>query len=150
LVQLKQRVALRCTLGLLDLMETSAYVTGRLRIAGANGREIFTREALGAIYQRSGGVPRTISVICDNAMVSGFASGVTSIGLDLIREVCNDFDLNRPYAPAPETSRPAGPKTDISATPPVPVEVATPKVAADDPADRLFASYGKRRGFSFF
>jgi general secretion pathway protein A len=149
LVQLKQRVALRCTLGLLDLVETSAYVTGRLKIAGANGREIFTREALAAIYQRSGGVPRTISVICDNALVSGFAAGVPSIDADVIREVCNDFDLRTPYVTAPEAPRPAAPAPETKA-PPVPVQTATPKTMADDPADRLFASYGKRRGFSFF
>lgn len=149
LVQLKQRVALRCTLGLLDLVETSAYVTGRLKIAGANGHEIFTREALAAIYQRSGGVPRTISVICDNALVSGFAAGVASIGADVIREVCNDFDLRTPSGPASESPRSPPPQTDTK-VPPVPVQMATPKVVADDPADRLFASYGKRRGFSFF
>ena len=109
LVQLKQRVALRCTLGLLDAMETAAYVTGRLKVAGANGKEIFTREALATIHQRSAGVPRTISVICDNALVSGFASGAETIGADLIREVCNDFDLRVPSEPRGNGARARSP-----------------------------------------
>ena len=149
LVQLKQRVALRCTLGLLDAAETRAYVTGRLKVAGANGHEIFTRDALQAIYERSGGVPRTISVICDNAMVSGFAAETTVIDADMIREVCDDFDLRAPFSAASEATRPA-PVVAETKAPPVPALPTTPKTAANDPADRLFASYGKRKGFSFF
>ncbi len=34
--QLKQRVALRCHLGLLDPTETAAYIAGRLRVAGGD------------------------------------------------------------------------------------------------------------------
>jgi general secretion pathway protein A len=69
--QLKQRVALRCKLGLLDPLETAAYNTGRLRIAGAGDTPIFTRDAVDLIHRRSSGIPRSISVICDNALVSG-------------------------------------------------------------------------------
>jgi len=106
LVQLKQRVALRCTLGLLDAAETRAYITSRLKVAGANGHEIFTPDALQAIYERSGGVPRTISAICDNALVNGFAAEATVVGVDIIREVCDDFDLSVPFSESAETTRP--------------------------------------------
>jgi len=144
LVQLKQRVALRCTLGLLNVVETTGYISGRLKIAGANGHEIFTREALQVIHQRSGGIPRTISVICDNALVSGYAAGSMTIGPKVIHEVCNDFDLGNTVRSAPAV--------------PMGVEPARPPAlessAADgnpvNPADRLFADYGKRRRFSFF
>jgi general secretion pathway protein A len=148
LVQLKQRVALRCTLGLLDAMETAAYVVGRLRIAGANGREIFTRDALALIHQRSGGVPRTISVICDNALVGGFASGAATIGTDLVREVCNDFDLRVPSQPGANGGRPIGAVRRAAAA--ATVSGAPAETATDDGSDRLFADVGKRRWFSFF
>jgi general secretion pathway protein A len=148
LVQLKQRVALRCTLGLLDAAETAAYVTGRLKIAGGDGREIFTRDALALIHQRSGGVPRTISVICDNALVSGFASGTPTIGADLIREVCKDFDLRAPTDPRQNTVRAASAGVRPLAAP-APARPTAPKTATD-PDDRLFAGIGKRRWFSFF
>ena len=46
----------------------------RLERAGGRSAEIFTREAVETIHERSGGIPRTISVICDNALISGFAA----------------------------------------------------------------------------
>lgn len=150
LVQLKQRVALRCTLGLLDAAETRAYVAGRLMVAGADGREIFTRDAMQAIYERSAGVPRTISVICDNALVSGFATETTVIGADMIQEVCDDFDIKPPFSAASAPTRPGPVVAGTKAPPPVPAPPTTPKATAKDPADRLFANYGKRRRFSFF
>jgi type II secretory pathway predicted ATPase ExeA len=89
--QLKQRVALRCDLGALDLRETGAYIAGRIRIAGGEVANVFTRDAVTAIFERSGGIPRTISVICDNALVSGFAGDVKPIGREIVLEVCRDF-----------------------------------------------------------
>jgi general secretion pathway protein A len=93
--QLKQRVALRCDLGPLDLVETAAYVSGRIRIAGGEARNIFTKDAITSIYDVSGGVPRTISVVCDNALVSGFAADVKPIGADIVMEVGQDFSLGQ-------------------------------------------------------
>lgn len=150
LVQLKQRVALRCTLGLLDAADTAAYVAGRLKIAGANGREIFTRDAVTLIYQRSGGVPRTISVICDNALISGFAAGAASVGADIIREVCDDFDLRVLTGRKDDAGRPAPAATRVapSAAQVVPREPV--RAGTFDPADKLFVDFAKKRRFSFF
>jgi general secretion pathway protein A len=91
--QLKQRVALRCDLAPLDIRETAAYIAGRLKIAGGDSSKIFTREAVQTVYERSQGIPRTISVICDNALVTGFAGGVRPVGSNVILEVCRDFRL---------------------------------------------------------
>src|SRR5205085_12312008 len=71
--QLKQRIGLRCTLAPLTSAETASYITARLRIAGADAATVFTADAIQTIHERSGGIPRTVSVICDNALVSGFA-----------------------------------------------------------------------------
>ena len=98
--QLKQRVALRCELKPLDLPDTAAYIASRIRSAGGNPANIFTREAVTLIYEYSHGVPRTISVMCDNALMSGFALDRRPVDRDMVREVCRDFDL---YA-APATS----------------------------------------------
>ena len=96
--QLKQRIALRCELRPLTLRETAAYVSGRLRIAGGNPAEIFTREAVEAIHEASRGIPRTLNVLCDNTLINGFAAGLKPIPVDLVREVCRDFDLDAPPA----------------------------------------------------
>lgn len=145
LVQLKQRVALRCTLGLLDATETAGYVAGRLRIAGAT-REIFTHDAVAVIHQRSRGVPRTISVVCDNALVNGFALGRQTIDADIIREVCQDFDLG-PTADRNGASRLAAQPQPAAV--PIPAG-AVPSPPEAEPGDRLFADFGRRRRFSFF
>ena len=92
--QLKQRVALRCELPALDLRDTAAYIAARVRVAGGNADMLFTRDAVIAIHEHSRGIPRLTSVICDNALVSGFAADVKPVGRDLILEVCRDFELN--------------------------------------------------------
>ena len=91
--QLKQRIALRCELRPFERGETAAYVAGRLRIAGGEPAATFSREAILAIHDASGGIPRTINVICDNALLGGFAAQVRPVSLAIIDEVCDDFDL---------------------------------------------------------
>ena len=92
--QLKQRVALRCVLPALDGFEAAAYIANRVRIAGGDSRQLFTPQAIATIFERSRGIPRTISVICDNALVSGFAADERPVGRDLVIEVCRDFDFH--------------------------------------------------------
>src|SRR6187397_558648 len=71
--QLKQRIALRCELRPLTMPETMAYIATRIRAAGGVGSQIFTREAVMLINDRAKGIPRTINVLADNALVAGFA-----------------------------------------------------------------------------
>ena len=97
--QLKQRVALRCELRPLTLQETAGYIAGRIRSAGGVGAQVFTREAVTMIHERSRGIPRTISVICDNALLTGFAVGQRPVNSSTIREVCRDFDLGGGSSP---------------------------------------------------
>lgn len=91
--QLKQRVALRCVLNPLDKTETGAYIAARIWIASASDLTLFTQDAIDLIYEASRGIPRTISVICDNALVAGFAGSELPVGRDTVLEVCHDFDL---------------------------------------------------------
>jgi type II secretory pathway predicted ATPase ExeA len=107
--QLKQRIALRCELSHLSLEETLAYVAGRLRIAAGSPAEIFTREAVEAIHDASGGIPRTINVLCDNALITGFAAQVKPIPYSIVEQVCRDFDFGSVTAPEP-TTIPVSPK----------------------------------------
>jgi general secretion pathway protein A len=91
--QLKQRVALRADLSPLGVRQVAAYVAGRLRKAGGDPLTVFTKDAIVLIHKVSGGIPRTISVVCDNAMLAAFASGVKPIGPDIVNEVSRDFRL---------------------------------------------------------
>jgi general secretion pathway protein A len=91
--QLKQRVALRCRLEPLDLHQTAAYIAHRLTLAGGDPASVFSRESVIDIYERTRGIPRSINVVCDNALLSGFALGRRPIGSDIVAEVGDDFEL---------------------------------------------------------
>jgi len=94
--QLKQRVALRCEIAPFTRAETAAYVASRVRTAGADATKLFTREAIVAIHECTTGIPRTINVVCDNVLLSAYASGNHIIGCEAVREVARDFDLPAP------------------------------------------------------
>ena len=102
--QLKQRIALRCELKPFDASETSSYIAGRLRVAGGLPQAIFTRDAVLAIYEAAAGLPRTINVLCDNALIGGFAEQVKPVTARIVAEVVRDFDMGRTASAAPEGS----------------------------------------------
>ena len=91
--QLKQRVALRCAVAPFTLSETAAYIAIRIKRAGGSAIRLSTRDAVIRIHAYSGGIPRTISVICDNALVHGLALGRQPVGQEIVEEVCRDFCL---------------------------------------------------------
>jgi general secretion pathway protein A len=101
--QLKQRVAVRCSLGALRMRETAAYVAGRIAVAGGQAAKVFTPEAVELIHACSQGVPRLISVICDNALVTGFAADERPIGRQTVLDVCRDLDVTIPESVAERT-----------------------------------------------
>ena len=113
--QLKQRLALRCELHPLTLEETAAYISGRLRIAGGKPGEIFTRETVMAIFEVSRGLPRTINVVCDNALIGGFAAQARPIPVEIVAEVCRDFDLGT--TPTKQAMTTAAPPRKLIGTP---------------------------------
>jgi type II secretory pathway predicted ATPase ExeA len=102
--QLKQRIALRCTLMAMSLQETAAYIAGRIRITGGDAPRLFTREAVSEIHSRAQGIPRLVSVICDNALVTGFAAGKLRIDRAIVLDVCRDFDFQNPEVLSAEAS----------------------------------------------
>lgn len=166
--QLKQRIALRCVLSPLDVREAAAYIAGRIRLAGGVGGQLFTREAVMAIHEHSGGIPRVINVICDNVLLSAFAANRRPVTRDMVEEVGRDFDLQS-SALAPAEIEPAlevqvpGAPTNPAQAPTVSVfeaseapttshqaPVAPMAGVGEPPPEPLFANYGSRRKFSFF
>jgi general secretion pathway protein A len=101
--QLKQRVTLRCQTELLTLAETATYMASRIRAAGGDTVRLFTREAVTLIHAFAKGIPRTVNVICDNALLNGFALDRQPVDSQLVREVCRDLDLEPPQPPAEPT-----------------------------------------------
>ena len=92
--QLKQRVALNCKIKLLPSpAEVEHYIAKRLKIAGLAEQSIFSRPAIDYIFQCSGGIPRQINNICDNAMIAAYSSNERSIGREIIEETARELDL---------------------------------------------------------
>jgi general secretion pathway protein A len=146
--QLKQRVALRAELAPFSLKETAGYIASRVTTAGGRADQVFTRDAVLAIHTASKGLPRVISVLCDNALVTGFAANVRPVGSAIVADVCEDFDLPRVSVPESQSA----PRQTSSPAPPAPRAETRP--AADPTRSRqereMFSTVKEPRRFSFF
>jgi general secretion pathway protein A len=123
--QLKQRIALRCELRPLPLRDSVDYIASRITAVGGVPAQVFTREAVTLIHEFSRGIPRTINVIADNALLGGFAREQRLVTRDLVREVCRDFDITLPPTDAPDAPRRRG------TVPLLAPRVATPPIATE-------------------
>jgi general secretion pathway protein A len=99
--QLKQRIEIRCTLTPLELSETAAYVWSRIQTAGGDAAQVFTADAIRLIHERSGGIPRSTSVIAENALMAGFAESERPVTTRLVRQVCEELDWPAAAPPPP-------------------------------------------------
>jgi general secretion pathway protein A len=90
---LKQRIVLHCRLAPLKSDEVGRYINLRLQEAGYEGKGLFDPDAVSAIAFHSGGIPRLINIICDNALVLAFAGSRKTVSAEMIREVARDLGL---------------------------------------------------------
>ena len=146
--QLKQRVALRCEIAPFELPETGAYIASRVKTAGGESARLFTREAVMAIHDYSRGIPRTINVICDNALLSGFALGRQPVGRQIVMDVIRDFDLRREDADGRQTAEGADAEVLLESSAGSP-DSADGEASSDAPAHaaarpKRFAFFGAR------
>jgi hypothetical protein len=84
---------LRTELRPFTLKETAGYIATRITVAGGRADAVLTRDAVIAIHEAASGLPRTISVIAHNALLSGLATRQRPVGSALVREVCRDFKI---------------------------------------------------------
>jgi general secretion pathway protein A len=87
--QFAQRISSDFHLLPLSDADVANYIDFRLRAVGSP-RPLFTKEACARIADASGGIPRMINIICDTALVYGFAAGQRTIPEGLVREVIAD------------------------------------------------------------
>ncbi len=70
----------------MNCSDTIEYVRHRLRVAGGN-EFLFDTFAIVAIFYYTGGIPRLVNTLCDQALVHGYAAEVERIEVDLALEV---------------------------------------------------------------
>jgi putative secretion ATPase (PEP-CTERM system associated) len=151
LEQLRQRITVSYHLPPLDAEEAGRYINHRLRRAAAGPPLEFPREATDLIHARSRGVPRIINVICDAALVFGYAEERREFDAPTIAEVLQELEATG-VLPAP--SRVEMPVAVAVATPavaaagrmppPVPVPTAAQAAIAQDVAKRRDAELEER------
>jgi general secretion pathway protein A len=86
LLQFAQRISSDFHLRPLNAQEVSEYIDFRLRAVGA-WKELFNDTACKIIADASRGIPRTINIICDTALVYGFAAGAEMITGEIVETV---------------------------------------------------------------
>ena len=89
LEQFAQRIAVDFHLEALNLSETREYIRHRITVAGGDPN-LFEDSACEATYRHSGGIPRLINLLCDTALVYGYADGLQRITAALINDVAHE------------------------------------------------------------
>jgi type II secretory pathway predicted ATPase ExeA len=162
--RIKQRITLHHRLYSLQTPgEVDHYIRHRLEIVGYEGPEIFTREAVEAIWQYSGGTPRLINILCDNTLAIACVGAKKKVSPYMIMKAAGglllepgseapkippDAGLLRMKTPAPRIgqrrSETNGSETnghDRPATPPIPLResdrVKLSRIATQGPAVSL-------------
>lgn len=89
---LAQRVSIKYTLRPLAAGTTVDYINHRLKVACAQTTP-FAVETLALIHLFSGGVPRLINTICDNALFETFLRRDKEVSARVVRSVAEDLGL---------------------------------------------------------
>jgi general secretion pathway protein A len=119
LKQFAQRVTVHCHLKGLEKDEVNEYISHRLEVGGGDRYDIFDKETIDLIAVYSRGIPRLINILCDSALVYGFADELETISTPILDNVYKELKTLGTF-----TDYDAKP----SASPPSPVP--SPAVAA--------------------
>jgi type II secretory pathway predicted ATPase ExeA len=105
---IKERIAVNYNLKPLVEPETAAYIAYRLQVAGAK-KKIFTDDAIREIQSFSKGSPRQINILCDLALVRGYAENAKILDNRMIIE-CEERIVvhDASEEPSREAHRPPG------------------------------------------
>jgi hypothetical protein len=94
--QLDQRVSIRYDLQPLSREETAAYVQHRLSVAGGGAAVTFTPKSTVRVHRYTSGIPRLINLICDRALLAGFAERSDRISAEMVKEAAETLDVQQP------------------------------------------------------
>ncbi|RFA29338.1 general secretion pathway protein [Alkalilimnicola ehrlichii] len=87
--QFAQRVAVQFFIPPFELPEVERYIRHRLKVAGRSA-QLFTLKACEKIAEATNGIPRSINILCDTALVYGYSMEAEWIDDELIDEVLQD------------------------------------------------------------
>lgn len=105
LEQFAQRIAVDCHIEALGPEETEAYIHYRSKVAGGSPG-LFDRGACQAVYAHTNGVPRLVNLLCDMALVYGYAEQRLGIDAGLVNDAAQDRRKGGLFRPPARTSSP--------------------------------------------
>src|SRR5262245_12342710 len=112
---LAQRVEIRVEMAAMDWLESQAYVSHRLRLAGATSA-VFAPDALEALFRWSGGVPRVLNTLADNSLFEGFLTETKPVDSSVVQAAAQSLGLVRvPSDTMPSIPPVAPPPPDLLA-----------------------------------
>lgn len=89
MTQFVQRVSSDFHLSLLGSKDVVGYINHRVKVAGGT-RDLFTQDAYDLIHHATNGTPRLINILCDTALLYGFATESQVITSNIVRMVLDD------------------------------------------------------------
>ena len=91
-LQIAQRIALNYHIAALSMEETRAYILYRLQRSGGS-QQLFTADALDMVFRLSRGIPRSINLVCDSALIYGFSEEIRVINSQTVSQAAKQLDL---------------------------------------------------------
>ena len=95
--QVEQRITARYHLQPLLRSEINAYVSHRLAVAGLR-EPVFSARVLSKLYNKTGGIPRLINVICDRAMLGAYVKSRRKVSGPILSKAAREVQ-GRSYQP---------------------------------------------------
>ncbi|HSQ49934.1 MAG TPA: AAA family ATPase [Nitrospiraceae bacterium] len=138
--QFAQRIAVEYALEPLIEEEVITYIGHRVRVAGGQ-RPLFSTLACRKIFALAGGVPRLINLLCDHALVYGYAAQVDVITARVALDAARARDRNGflPFRADPASIEPGQNERDEETA-----ELSTsPPVASDQNASSKTTTVGR-------
>ena len=94
--QLRQRITFSYRLRLLDLKDTTRYLTERLAVAGYRGEPLFSRAAVRRLVHDSGGIPRLLNILANKALMAAYGEGRKHVTPRHVQRAMRDTDSVQP------------------------------------------------------
>jgi MSHA biogenesis protein MshM len=93
--QLAQRITFHYHLGPLNKDDLDYYLSHRLRVAGFGGARLFSKGAVGKLYETSGGVPRLVNILAHKALMLCYGEGRPQVGKSHVADAARDTVATR-------------------------------------------------------
>lgn len=87
---LNQRICRHANLPPLTRLESAEYILHRLKCAGADLSDVFTRDAVQVICSAADGVPRCINFLSDHSLLLSYLEDVRPVDAEIVRAALED------------------------------------------------------------